>query len=70
MLTAIALAGLPPVLQRAAAVGRDRVVVVTDAGAVEFHDAVDAVLDATGWNVLDSSATPSGHARLFLIGRS
>lgn len=68
VLTTIALEQLGPALERAAAAGRDRVVVVSDASLGELHREVGDELEASGWSVLDSAATPSGHSNLFTVG--
>lgn len=68
VLTTIALEQLGPTLERAAAAGRDRVVVVSDASLGELHREVGDELEASGWSVLDSAATPSGHSNLFTVG--
>lgn len=68
VLTTIGLERLAPALRRAAELGRDRVIVVTDATTAELDDEVGEVLAASGWSVLDQAATPLGHSNLFTVG--
>lgn len=68
VLTTIALEALHPALQRAAEVGRDQLVVVTDATRSEFDDEVSGDLEEIGWTVLDLSSTPLGYSNLFTVG--